>query len=65
MMNISHRCYKTLNSGLDLHEYQHTDIVQCGLQEHRNSHVYKKALKIAKERTNLVLKIADLFRRYV
>ncbi|KDR14803.1 Apoptotic protease-activating factor 1 [Zootermopsis nevadensis] len=38
--------------GLDLHKYQNTDIVQCGLQEHRNSHVYKKALKIAKERPN-------------
>lgn len=36
--------------GVDLHKYQDTDIVQFGLQESRNSYVYKKALEIAKER---------------
>jgi hypothetical protein len=38
--------------GLVLHKYQDTDIVQCGLQEPRDSYVYKKALTIAKERPN-------------
>jgi hypothetical protein len=38
--------------GLDLHKYQDIDIVQCGLQECRNSYIYKKALKIAKGRPN-------------
>lgn len=36
--------------GVDVHKYQDLDVVQCALQEDRNSHVYKKALKIAKER---------------
>ena len=36
--------------GLDVHKYQDLDIVQCALQEDRNSHVYKQALKITKER---------------
>jgi len=36
--------------GLDIHKYQDLDIVQCALQEDRNSHVYKQALKITKER---------------
>ena len=36
--------------GLDIHKYQDLDIVQCALQEDRNSRVYKLALKIAKER---------------
>lgn len=38
--------------GLDIHKYQDLDIVQCALQEDRNSSVYKKALNIAKERPN-------------
>ncbi|PSN50314.1 hypothetical protein C0J52_10118 [Blattella germanica] len=38
--------------GLDLHKYHDMDIIQCALQEPRQSHVYKEALKIAKERPN-------------
>jgi oxalate decarboxylase/phosphoglucose isomerase-like protein (cupin superfamily) len=38
--------------GSDLHKYQDTDIVQCGLQEHKSSYVYKRALQIAKGRPN-------------
>lgn len=38
--------------GLDVHKYQDLDVVQCGLQEDKNSHVYKQALKIAKKRPN-------------
>ena len=38
--------------GLDVHKYEDLDIIQCALQEDGNSHVYKQALKIAKERPN-------------
>ena len=37
--------------GLDLHKYQDLDIIQCGLQEPRSSHVYKEAFKLAKQRS--------------
>lgn len=44
--------------GQDLHKYQDTDIIQCGLQQRTDSPIYKAACKVASDRpTSLYFKL--------
>lgn len=44
--------------GQDLHKYQETDIIQCGLQQRTDSPIFKAAYKVALERpTSLYFKL--------
>lgn len=41
-------------NGQDLHKYEDIDVIQCGLQQHKESFIYKDAVTIANQNQNRV-----------